>query len=209
MCLSTHIIQKSFLLLLISIFFSCKKKEGQVGSQGPMGPPATQYDLTVDGYIKGNITGIRQDGVPFNETFNLNSYYTGPAGSGTMDSIASNYYTYSFNRVSNSTLFNNYMSILISGFSKNGGNGNVSLYMNYENYVENNKIFRFYTSTFMGSACTYTYNESSGIISGVFNINISPFDNSTGNNATLNGSFDVHISQIVNKSINTTKIKTD
>lgn len=55
------------------LFTSCKKEEGPKGEDGQPGANGTVATHS-DGFIKGTISGTRQNGTAFNESFEYKTY---------------------------------------------------------------------------------------------------------------------------------------
>ncbi len=179
-----------FCALIVAIG-SCKK-DGDTGPQGVAGPTGTSYNYKQGGFIQGNITGNRSDGTPFAISFN-NKYYH------ILDNFSYDEFNFIYNfsverhpssdpLVSGYCLFNFSLSSLSSTipvdsrffgyFFKDLGNGqtfelNVNAYSNTSNTVVTN----------------LSYNSATHITQGNFSILVDPGDNSTGNSATVSGSF--------------------
>lgn len=187
---------------------ACKKPEaGPAGKDGAAGANGVVPSMN-DGYIKGNISGMRQDGVPFNENFDYTTYFGGP--SGTIDSMGVNQYFYSITRGGTSILDYNYADINLEVPTKSASTGTLNLYFNYEKSLGSNKLFRFSgNGNFTAAAISTTYNATTRLLTGTFSTSIPGFQNSTGNTAAITGSFQATISEIVNivKNTGTTTIK--
>jgi hypothetical protein len=178
-----------------ALFTSCKK--GDKGDTGATGPAGTNGVVPTysDGYIKGTITGTKADGTALNESFEYKNYYSGQ--SGTLDSNST--VSYDFTIARSSDVFNeNMASITVNTTSKTATSGNFTLNdFSFKKSPSTNHLFVFTTS---GSQTTtisgLSYNTSSGLFTGNYTITVPGFQNSTGNSATISGSFSATITQI-------------
>lgn len=182
----------------VFLFASCKK--GDTGPNGSNGTNGTNGVVTTstDGFIKGNVSGVRRDGVAFNEAFDYQNYWNGPSGRLDSNSIAS--YDFGITRGSGSILSGNSAMITINTTSKSASTGNITL-NNFTFYktLGTNKWFEFDltgnpTTTITG----LVYNTSTGLFTGNFSFTVSALQNSTGNSATISGSFSATMTQIYN-----------
>lgn len=182
------------------LFTGCKKatngKDGEAGPQGPQGSPGVVATST-NGYITGTLLGTRKDGTPINETFNYTNYWGGP--SATLDSISAATYVFSFSRGTDilkqdganftyvaPTLTTTSGSISMSNFA-------------FSKTLGTNKEFQFSTNnTTSLNATSLVYNKNTGLFTGNFSGSISAINNTSGNSATISGSFQVTVTQIYN-----------
>jgi hypothetical protein len=183
------------IILAGSLFTSCKK--GDKGDPGPTGPAGTNglVPTHTDGYIKGTISGTRQDGVAFNETFNFTNYYSGL--SGTLDSNSTVSYDFRIRR-SNDVFDENMADITVNTTSKTATSGTFTLNdFSFKKTLSTNNQFVFTTSSSQSATITgLSYTASSGLFTGNFSLTVPGFQNSTGNSATISGSFSATITQI-------------
>ncbi len=200
---------KNFAVVLaaaVLVLGACKKGEtGPAGKDGAAGSNAIVPSQN-NGYITANISGTRKDGAVINEVFDYRYYFGGPAGS--LDSVASNQYRFSISRSENDILGSNFCSIDIETTSKTATTGTLTMsYLNYEKSIGPNKVFRFYTGSSTVAVSGLNYNTGTGVLSGSFNLPLTGFQNSSGNAATITGSFQATITQYYNKtSITSTDI---
>ena len=178
---------------------SCKK--GDTGPEGPSGMNGTNgtdgtVPMTTDGFIKGTISGTRQDGTSFNEAFEYTKYFS--AGeSATLDSMGVANYDFVITR-GTTTYDNNNAQVTINTTSKSSGSGTISLdYFAFTKSLGTHKKFEFMltgnpTTTITG----LSYNMSTGLYTGNFTFNLTGFQNSTGNTATISGSFEGTVTQL-------------
>jgi hypothetical protein len=177
------------------ILFSGCKKTDNTGPAGPQGPSGlvTVYS---DGFIKGNVSGTHRDGTAFNETFNYTNYWNGSAG--TLDSAS---FGYSFYMKRATDVFANNSSTLnisttsLTSFSSAFG----SLSFSFTKSMGANKLFEFYltgSSSVTPTLSGVSYNSSTGVLSGSFNVTLSPSQNNTGKTATISGTFQSTITQL-------------
>lgn len=181
----------------VLLFTSCKK--GDQGDPGPAGANGSNgvVPTSTDGFIKGTISGTRQDGTAFSETFEYKNYWGGP--SGTLDS--NNAVSYDFMIKRGSDYFGeNSATITVNTTSKTATSGNIDLNnFTYVKSLGSNKRFEF--STFGTPSATVTglsYDQSSGKFTGNYTFSVSGFQNSTGNTATISGSFEATMTQLYN-----------
>lgn len=177
------------------LFTSCKK--GETGPEGPAGTNGTNGVVTTstDGFIKGNVSGTRRDGTAFNETFDYQNYWGGP--SGTLDSVAATSYDFNINRGTD-ILSNNYAGITVSTTSKTGSSGTITLNgFTFEKSLGTNKKFLFTINGNQSTTITgLVYNTSTGLFTGNYSFTVNGVQNSTGNIATISGSFQATITQM-------------
>lgn len=199
----------TFVLALI-ILSGCKKAEagpkGDTGAQGPQGPV---LNMTSGGYVTGTITGTRKDGVAFNEPFSYTYYFPGMGGSGTLDSLGSSNYNFNVQRQVADIFSSSYCNFDITTTSKTASIGTLDINFSFEKALSSSKYFSFYGFNSVTTATGLSYNASTGLFSGVFNVTISGGNNSTGNSATLVGSFQANTTQRVQLTHQDGAIKAD
>ncbi len=180
-------------LFLITAVSSCKKKDktgdmGPVGAQGPQGNAGLLNTMN-DGYIKGTISGINKSGVPFAETFSY-SLYTNVLNESYIDSVNSSDYSVAIIRYANTQIgdrvsfwfeASSMLPLTISTSSFN---------IDFTKSLGNNKYFVF--SSNYGASPTFSslsYDKNTGIITGNYLLNLAGSENTTGNPASITGSF--------------------
>lgn len=185
---------------------SCKKEktgpQGPAGPAGPQGSPGIAY--TTNGFIKGTVTGTRMDGTPINESFNYTGYFGNSPG--TVDSLNYGYgFQFFMARSTNDIFSSDYINLTINTMSKAASTGTLSsMYFSFEKPLGNNKVFIFTTnSVTTASVSGLSYNAATGLFSGNFTCYFDGSSNSSGNPATITGSFQcnlmetVHITRLV------------
>jgi hypothetical protein len=197
---------KTLPIMLISItilFTACKKpKDGEQGPQGPQGQqgPAGVVTTSSNGFIKGTLSGTRSDGTAFNSVYNYTNYWGGP--SATVDS-SSSHYEFSIGRGTD------ILSVDVASFNivlPNFASSSATVYINnfaYSQSLGTNRLFQFFVYnnvTLAGTVIGFSYNPTTGLIKGNYSISISGTNNSTGNPATINGSFEGTATKIYYRS---------
>jgi hypothetical protein len=179
------------------LFTSCKKEEGPKGDTGEAGSNGTVATHS-DGFIKGNISGTRQDGTAFNEAFEYKTYSQSESGRLDSNSVAS--YNFNIFRSEGDIVNPNYAEINVTTTSKTATTGNITLsQFAFTKSMGSNKKFEFMlTGSPSASITGLSYNTSSGMFTGNFSINVNGFQNTTGNTATISGSFEATMTQIYN-----------
>lgn len=193
--------------LSVLIITGCKKAEtGPAGPAGPAGPQGNSgLIMTSGGTISGTLTGIRKDGTPFTEPFGY-TYYGGN-NSGRYDSLNATNYNFSFMRSTGDVFTSNYADFQVTTSSKAATTGTLNFDFSMEKPIGGNKMFSFWSSSNSTTATGLSFNSVTGLFSGNFSVNIPSFNNSTGNTATITGSFQVTLIQYVNITRNLTSIK--
>lgn len=186
----------------------CKKatngKDGEAGPQGPQGTPGV-VATSSNGYISGTLLGTRKDGSPINETFNYTNYWGGP--SATLDSISPTTYVFSFSRgtdiLKQDGAYFTYVAPTLTTTS-----GSISLTnFGFSKSLGTNKEFQFSTNnTNSLNATSLVYNASTGLFTGNFSGSIAGINNTSGNSATVSGSFQVTVTRIYNRITHGTPI---
>ena len=178
----------------------CKKatngKDGETGPQGPQGVQGVVATST-DGYITGTILGTRKDGTPFNENFNYTKYWGG--SSATLDSISPATYAFSFSRGVD-VLKQDGADFTYTAPTQTTTSGNISLNsFAFSKSLGTNKEFQFSTTNNTSlNATSLVYNKTTGLFTGNFSGSIAAINNTSGNSATISGSFQVTVTQIYN-----------
>jgi hypothetical protein len=174
---------------------SCKKAEK--GDTGPAGANGTNgvVPTYTDGFIKGNVSGTRENGTAFNEAFEFKNYYSGPSGS--LDSNNAASFDFMISR-SNDVFGENSASITVNTTSKTASTGSITLNdFSFKKSLGTNKWFVFTTSASPTATITgLSYNTSTNLFTGTYSFTIPGFQNSTGNSASVNGSFQATMTQI-------------
>jgi len=174
------------------LFTSCKK-----GDTGPAGTPGTNgvVPATTDGYIKGTLIGTRQNGTQINENFSFQSYWSGH--SGTLDSTSAFSYTFMIQRAAD-IFGTNSASISISTTSPTATSGVLSLNsFSFTKMLGTNKEFDFTTNGNNTATINgLSYDKNTGLFTGTFTMSLNAGQNSTGNAATISGSFQATITQL-------------
>ncbi len=184
------------------LFASCKKGEtGPAGADGMNGADGV-VPTSTDGFIKGNISGTRQDGTAFSEAFEYQNYWSGPSGILDSNSIAS--YNFEITRGGGNIVNTNMASITINTTSKTATTGNITINeFSFSKSLGTNKKFEFMLTSSPGATITgLSYNQSSGLFTGNFSVSVPAFQNSTGNTATISGSFQATMTQLYNFTLN-------
>ncbi len=170
--------------LLILTMGSCAKKGdmGPTGQQGAQGAAGT-VTLKTDGYIKGTLTGMQRDGTLFTETFNYTTCYYEESY---IDSVSPTSYRFNILRTidavnqSGARLMLN--ATTLSPINVAGTSLDFTL-------AKSNGFFFNLTSSVNPSLSNVTYDETTGVVSGNYIINILGSENNTGNSANITGSF--------------------
>lgn len=191
----------------VLLFASCKKgDDGPVGSNGTNGKDGV-IPTSTNGFIKGNVSGTREDGTSFNEAFNYQNYWGG--SSGTLDSNTVTSYDFQISRGGADILSPNNAHITVNTTTKTASSGNITLNdFAFTKSLGTNKKFEFTLNNSPVATITgLVYNTSTGLFTGNFSFTVLGMQNSTGNTATISGSFEATITQIYNFTINPGKIK--
>ncbi len=176
---------------------SCKK-----GDTGPAGTPGTNGSngvvaTSTDGYIKGTVSGVRQDGTAFSESYDFENYYGSP--SGTLDSSGVvNPYTFNINRAMD-IFGNNSASIAISVATTTATTGNLTLNnFTFTKSLGTNKEFVLnLNNSVSGTVNNLSYNPSTGMFTGsIANITVNAAQNSTGHTVNISINFQATITQL-------------
>ncbi len=182
----------------VLLFASCKKGEtGPAGADGTNGTNGI-VPVTTDGFIKGNVSGTRRDGVAFNEAFDYQNYWSGP--SGRLDSNSVTSYDFMIARGGGSIVSGNSSMITINTTSKSASTGNITLNsFRFYKTLGTNKWFEFeVTGTPNTTVTGLAYNTTTGLFTGNFSFSVPGIQNTTGNTATITGSFSATMVQIYN-----------
>ncbi|MBI3520210.1 MAG: hypothetical protein HY062_12760 [Bacteroidetes bacterium] len=194
---ATGIVASVFLLA------SCKKgDDGPAGNNGANGANGV-VAMSTDGFIKGNVSGTRQDGTAFNEAFNYQNYWGGP--SGTLDSVTVANYKFSISRGGTDMLGDNSAMLSVTTTSKNASTGSITLSnFSFTKSLGTNKKFEFMLNNNATTTITgLIYNASTGLFTGNFSFTLTGVQNTTGNAATISGSFQATMTQIYNLTMHT------
>lgn len=183
------------LIACTMLFTSCKNDE--VGPVGPSGTNGTNgyVPVNTDGFIRGNVSGTRQDGTPFNETFDYQNYWGTP--SATVDSVSPASFNFEIARASD-VFGNNAAGLTVNTTARNSSTGTISMdYFMFSKTIGTNQMFAFEltgqaTSTITG----LQYNMTTGLFTGNFSFTLTGPQNSTGNAATISGNFEATVTQM-------------
>jgi len=180
------------LLATALAFNGCKKEEGPVGPAGPQGASGALY--YEDGFINGTITGTRQDSTPFTEAFSYTGYdvvpgiYNFPGSSWTIERHSGLVNWCSFN-ITTASLTDS------SGFLSSSN-------FTFQKNISATKVFLFTIDAgTSGSVTNFVYNTTTGVVSGNYSLTLSGTENSTGNAATVTGSFRASTKQLVQRQM--------
>jgi hypothetical protein len=172
----------------------CKKGDtGPAGANGANGLVAT----STDGFIKGNISGYRQGNtIPFNIAFNFQNYWS--SHSATLDSIGFGTYLFSLQRANSLTSNDGCRMSITTTPSATVSTGSITLStFAVSQSLGGNKEFDFsVTNNPTAAATQLSYNPSTGLFTGNISATIPANQNSTGQIATLNGSFQCTVTQL-------------
>ncbi|HWY12874.1 MAG TPA: hypothetical protein VN026_16180 [Bacteroidia bacterium] len=196
------------LLLVAVLFTECKKGEtGPAGAAGPQGSQGPVLTLINSGNVTGTLTGTRRDGTAFTEPFSYAYYLQG--SSGTLDSLTSSLYVFSMQRSINDIFSNNSASINVNAASKTASTGTLNLSFTFEKSLSSTKLFSFSGNTSTATATSLSYNATTGLFSGNFNVTLTGTQNNTGNTATIIGNFQANLIQKIYRKTLQSQIKTD
>jgi len=172
---------------------SCTKK-GDTGATGAAGANGV-VPVSSDGFIKGTLIGTRQNGAQINEAFNFTNYWKGH--SGTLDSTSAISYTFMLQRAVD-IYSNNSASISVSTTSPTATTGILNLTsFSFTKMLGTNKEFDFTTNGNNNTTVNgLNYDKNSGLFTGSFTISLNGGQNSTGNAATISGTFQATITQL-------------
>lgn len=181
------------IIACVLLMTACKKE----GPEGPAGTNGTNgvVPVSTDGFIRGNVSGTRQDGTPFNEAFDYQNYWGGP--SATLDS--NNVASYDFNIGRATDVFaTNSASITVNTTSPTASSGTISLNsFSFTKSLGTNQLFAFSVTNNASATITgLVYNTTSGLYTGNFSFTLTGLQNTTGNTATVNGSFEATVTEM-------------
>ncbi len=181
------------LLTCAMIFGSCKDEQ-IVGPAGPAGSNG-YVPVSTDGFIRGNVSGTRQDGTPFNETFDYVNYWGTP--SATLDSMSPASFNFEIARASD-IFGNNGAGLTVNTVAKNSSTGTISMdYFSFSKSIGTNQMFSFELTGSASSTITgLQYNMSTGLFTGNFSFTLTGLQNTTGNAATISGNFEATVTQM-------------
>lgn len=175
------------------LFTSCTKK-GDTGPKGATGSNGV-VPTSTDGFIKGTLIGTRQNGTQINETFNFVNYWGGH--SATLDSTSALSYTFKLQRATDIFGANGAsISVFVSSPTATTGVLNLNSFM-FTKMLGTNKEFDFTSNGNNNVNVTgLSYNTSTGLFTGNFTTNLTGNENSTGNPATVSGTFQATVTQL-------------
>ena len=203
------ILAASFVLAIFTLT-GCKKPDaGPKGDQGPQGPQGPVVNMLNDGLITATLTGTRRDGTPFSESFSYTYYFPGTGTSGTLDSLGSNFYGFNIQRQESDIFSSNYCYLNVTTTSKTATTGTLNINIQFEKVLSATQYFSFNGNTGSATAPGLSYNATTGLFSGAFNVTIGGSNNSTGNTATLIGSFQATMIQKIERKHQDRAIRTE
>lgn len=181
-------------LVACAMFLGSCKDEQIVGPAGPAGSNG-YVPVSTDGFIRGNVSGTRQDGTPFNETFDYKNYWGTP--SATLDSTSPGNCNFVMARGTD-VFGNNSAGLTVNTVAKNSSTGTISMdYFMFSKSLGANQLFTFELTGQASSAITgLQYNMSTGLFTGNFSFTLTGLQNSTGNAATISGNFEATVTQL-------------
>ncbi len=189
---------------VLAVLFTACSKKGDMGPAGPQGAHGSMGDpaILTDGYIKGTINGFKTDGTPFAETFTYTTSYNEKQNS--VDSISPTSYDFYITRGSIDHIYTEFSSELkfnansLSPFTVT----TTSFKLSFAKTNGTNQ-FAFYTASsgISPSVSNVVYDKNTGLITGNYIASINGSQNSTGNFATVTGSFKVTIAQLYYRKI--------
>lgn len=189
--------------MLMVLFAACSKKGdmGPAGSQGSQGNTG-EADIITDGYIKGTVTGIREGGTAFTETFTFSSSFNVQQSS--MDSISPTSYDFNIFKGTVDPLFTEFGSQL--NFNANSllplSITTASFRVAFTKITGANQfVFSTTSAGIIPSFSNLVYDKTTGVISGNYIANIIGSQNTTGNFASVTGSFKATMAQIYHREI--------
>jgi hypothetical protein len=188
--------------VLMVLFTACSKK-GNVGPAGPQGSQGNTGDASIitDGYIKGTVNGIREDGTAFVKGFTFTSSFN--VSQSSMDSISPTSYDFTINKGDMDhpiTEFGSQIEFNASSLSPLTIT-TASFRMVFSQITGANQ-FVFATNTgIIPTFSNLVYDKTTGVITGNYIANINGSQNTTGNFANVTGSFKATIAQIYHREI--------
>jgi hypothetical protein len=194
----TKFIKHSTLLLAVIASLALVSCEGDQGPTGPQGPAGAKGDagptgatgaqgdpaLKKTGSISGTIKGTRQDGVAFNESFNY-EYAEEP-----IEGFDGQNTSFWLERYSEPNYNSAYAEIRLRVQDKGLQTENIYadyLYFYFYKELSVNKAFTFSLGSNKIQISNYKYDASTGKLT--FDFTYVGTDNSSGNEATITGSF--------------------
>ena len=180
------------IIAIVTTFTSCEK--GKDGAQGPAGAQGSSGNyLNSSGYIKGNISGVRTDGTPFDESFDYGQY---PDITGIYTPTPISFH---FERYSG---FNSHCMLTVIPTNITDTTATISIdEFRFLKDIGGNKMFEFLLNGATTGSTTFSYNVSNGTVSGTFNIQVLGSNNSTGTVAVVKGTFSAVTKQMVHRQI--------
>jgi hypothetical protein len=197
----TKIIKNTTLLLAVSAslaLFSCEGDQGPVGPQGAAGATgatgptgatgatgaAGEAAMDKTGSFTGTLTGTRQDGTAFSETFTYE--YSEEPYEGFYDE---NDYAWVY-RYSKPNYDAPYAEIRLHVTDKGLETETITadyIYFQFYKEIDSQKMFRFSLNSGNVETSNFSYDAATGKLS--FDFTYHGTDNSTGNDATVTGTF--------------------
>lgn len=178
-------LKKLAILLIATSLWGCKKDDDQQTI-----PPTPSYPA--GGFIKGTVTGTRSDGEPFSYNFDYKFYNDYDFLS--FDDFNSTY-SVSVSRLETGSVYNLAQSSATIQFECDNPNppnniSNIEMELQLVKSLGNNSFFVFYNNTSDNiSISNYAYNPATRVMSGEFSYQSQGTNNSSGNLATITGSF--------------------
>ena len=177
-------------MTIMFVFSTCKK--GDTGPQGPAGPTGGTITLHQGGFISGTISGNRSDGTPYSISFNYPYYWD--ADNFSFNISVPEYYFRQYRYPSSDPYVQGYIDLYYNLFPLTSiAPYNATFHAHFLKDLGNNQIFNLLVDAYSSSSSITIYNfsyiSSTRIAKGDFVIAVDPSDNSTGNPATITGSF--------------------
>lgn len=189
---------------VLAVLFTACSKKGNVGPAGPQGAQGSTGDVSVlaDGYVKGIINGFKTDGTAFAETFTYTTSYNVKQSS--VDSISPSSYDFYITRGSTDHVYTEFSAEL--HFNANSLSPFTVTTSNFKlTFAKTNGAneFAFYTTSsgITPSITGVVYDKTTGVITGNYIASVNGSQNSTGNFATVTGSFKATIAQLYYREI--------
>ncbi len=199
------IIQRIFLAAatLVVFFASCSKK-GDMGPAGPQGSQGATGEAAIitDGYIKGTVSGFRNDGTAFTETFTYTASYSPQQSS--VDSVSPTSYDFDIRRAPIDHLFTEFDAELkFNASSLSPVNlTSASFRMSFSKLTGTTEfLFGTNSSGITPLISGVVYDKTTGVITGNYIVTLTGTQNSTGNAASITGSFKATIAQTYYRTI--------
>lgn len=180
-------------LFLITAVSSCKKKD-KTGDMGPVGAQGSQGNAGLlntinDGYIQGTISGINKNGVPFTENYSY-SLYVSSSRESYIDSVNASTYNIGITRYATTQLGDRVVFSFSASSLMPISIPFATFNMDFTKSLGANKYFIFSSNSSANPTLSnLNYDKNTGIITGNYLLTLSSSENSTGNPASITGSF--------------------